>query len=185
MTSPSSTVAWYFHCKLLNMYIFRIWQCWRDFFSPTIIQALCVKSAHGNTYHLSRLNGSNCKDHKSKGFSSIKRLLVERICNWYCSMDHACMLVLLKVWHHTDKKSLYNEMKMSSLWLNFHHWPHQKLSKWNRNVVILTFLPLFASEVVILTTSDAANNDNLIKMTTFPFQCTNMVTYFTVIHLCH
>ena len=43
---------------------------------------------------------------------------------------------------------------------------------WNENVVILTkFSSLAALEVVILTTSSAASDDNFIKMKTFPFQC--------------
>ena len=47
-------------------------------------------------------------------------------------------------------------------WLLYH---------WNENVVILTkFQSLAALEVVILTTSSAANDENLIKMKTFPFQ---------------
>ena len=42
---------------------------------------------------------------------------------------------------------------------------------WNENVVILTkFLSLASLEVVILTTSSAANDENFIKMKTFPFQ---------------
>ena len=28
-----------------------------------------------------------------------------------------------------------------------------------------------APEIVMLTTSDAANDENFVKMTTFPFQC--------------
>ena len=43
---------------------------------------------------------------------------------------------------------------------------------WNENVVILTkFESLAALEVVILTTSSAASDENFIKMKTFPFQC--------------
>ena len=43
---------------------------------------------------------------------------------------------------------------------------------WNENVVILTkFSSLAALEVVILTTSSAASDENFIKTTTFPFQC--------------
>ena len=39
-------------------------------------------------------------------------------------------------------------------------------------VVILTkFSSLAALEVIILTTSCAANHENLVKMLTFPFQC--------------
>ena len=46
---------------------------------------------------------------------------------------------------------------------------------WNENVVILTkFQSLAALEVVILTTSSAASDENLIKMKTFPFQCVSV-----------
>ena len=47
-----------------------------------------------------------------------------------------------------------------------------KMAHWNENVVILTkFSSLAALEVVILTTSSAASDENFIKMKTFPFQC--------------
>ena len=47
----------------------------------------------------------------------------------------------------------------------------QNIQHWNENVVILTkFSSLAALEVVILTTSNAANDENFIKMTTFLFQ---------------
>ena len=43
---------------------------------------------------------------------------------------------------------------------------------WNENVVILTkFLSLAALEVVILTTSSVASDENFTKMKTFSFQC--------------
>ena len=43
---------------------------------------------------------------------------------------------------------------------------------WNGNVaILLKFLSLAALEVVILTNSSAASEENLIKMTTFTFQC--------------
>ena len=42
---------------------------------------------------------------------------------------------------------------------------------WNENVVILTkFSSLAAPEVVKMTTSSAASDENVIKITTFPFQ---------------
>ena len=40
--------------------------------------------------------------------------------------------------------------------------------KWNV-IILMEFSSLAALEVVILTTSSAANDENLIKMTTFPF----------------
>ena len=43
---------------------------------------------------------------------------------------------------------------------------------WNGNVVILMkFSSLAALKVVKMTTSSAANDENFIKMMTFPFQC--------------
>ena len=50
-----------------------------------------------------------------------------------------------------------------SLWHNVSHW--------NGNVVILTtFSSLAAPEVVFLTNSNAASDENFVKMTIFPFQ---------------
>ena len=44
---------------------------------------------------------------------------------------------------------------------------------WYENIVILTkFSSLAALQVVILTTCDAASDENFVKMTTFPFQWT-------------
>ena len=49
---------------------------------------------------------------------------------------------------------------------------------WNENVVILTkFESLAALEVVILTTSSAASDENFIKMKTFPFQCCSNIIF--------
>ena len=46
---------------------------------------------------------------------------------------------------------------------------------WNENVIILMkFSSLAALEVVILTTFSAASDENFIKMTTFPFQCSGL-----------
>ena len=45
----------------------------------------------------------------------------------------------------------------------------------NWNVILKKFSSLAALEVVILTTSNAANDENFIKMTTFPFQCNNLL----------
>ena len=43
---------------------------------------------------------------------------------------------------------------------------------WNKNIVILMkFLSLVALEVVNMTTSSAASDENFVKMTTFVFQC--------------
>ena len=51
---------------------------------------------------------------------------------------------------------------------------------WNENVVILTkFSSLAALEVVILTTFSAANDENFIKMKTFPFQCSQQAIIWT------
>ena len=48
-------------------------------------------------------------------------------------------------------------------------------TNWNRNVVILTIFSLLAApEVVILTTSGAASNENVVKIIAFRFQCTNV-----------
>ena len=50
------------------------------------------------------------------------------------------------------------------------------LIHWNENVVILTkFESLAALEVVILTTSSAASDENFIKMKTFPFQYKTLI----------
>ena len=50
---------------------------------------------------------------------------------------------------------------------------HNLLLHWNTNVFILMrFSSLAALEVVKMTTSSAAIDENLIKMTTFSFQCT-------------
>ena len=43
----------------------------------------------------------------------------------------------------------------------------------NKNVIVTTFSSLAATEVVILTTSDAANDENFVKMTfMFPWMLT-------------
>ena len=48
---------------------------------------------------------------------------------------------------------------------------NQRWIHWNENVIILTkFSSLTALEVVILTTSSAISDENVIKMTTSPFQ---------------
>ena len=61
------------------------------------------------------------------------------------------------------------------------HWLPQL--HWNKNVVILTkFSSLTALEVVILTTSSAASDDNFIKMKTFPFLC-KLRSYHGTIHV--
>ena len=45
------------------------------------------------------------------------------------------------------------------------------LVHWNRNAIILTIFSLLAApEVVKMTTSGAASNENIVKMTTFLFQ---------------
>ena len=60
-------------------------------------------------------------------------------------------------------------------WQNF---KHHKISQtfhihWNENVFILiNFSSLAALEVVKMTTSNAASDENFVKMTTFSFQCT-------------
>ena len=49
--------------------------------------------------------------------------------------------------------------------------PSLPLHHWNENVAILTtFSSLAALEVVILTTSSTASDENVVKMMTFPFQ---------------
>ena len=45
----------------------------------------------------------------------------------------------------------------------------------------MTFSSLAALEVVILTTSSAANDENFVKMTTFSFQCVGLAV--TVVHI--
>ena len=65
---------------------------------------------------------------------------------------------------------LYNCLKLEPL----DPWGHQEHVDihWNGNVVILMkFSSLAALEVVILTTSGAASDENFVKMTTFSFQC--------------
>ena len=42
---------------------------------------------------------------------------------------------------------------------------------WNENVILTKFWSLAALEVVILTTSCAANDKNFVNMTTFRFLC--------------
>ena len=52
--------------------------------------------------------------------------------------------------------------------------PHSKYltAHWNWNVVIFTSISsLAAPNVVILITFGATNDENVVKMTTFPFQC--------------
>ena len=43
--------------------------------------------------------------------------------------------------------------------------------RWNKNVILMKFSSLAALEVVKMTTSSAASNENFIKMMTFPSQC--------------
>ena len=63
--------------------------------------------------------------------------------------------------------SLYWDHSQAASWIQIH---------WNENVIILTKFPsLAALEVVILTTSSAASDENFIKMKTFPFQ--RMLSY--------
>ena len=44
------------------------------------------------------------------------------------------------------------------------------LKHWKRNVVLTEFSSVAAPDVVILTTSGAASDENLVRLTTFPFQ---------------
>ena len=46
----------------------------------------------------------------------------------------------------------------------------------NENVILVKFSTLAALEVVKMTTSSAANDENFIKMRTFPFQS---ISYFS------
>ena len=43
----------------------------------------------------------------------------------------------------------------------------------NENVILMKFSWLPALEIVKITTSSAATDENFIKMMTFPFQCYN------------
>ena len=56
------------------------------------------------------------------------------------------------------------------------HIPGNTHTHWKRNVVILTkFSSLAAPEVVMLTTSGAANDANFVKMLVFPFRCPSYI----------
>ena len=82
---------------------------------------------------------------------------------------------LVIMWQHWFKKyTNKTQQPVESLYLKFRFrfrftWHHLH---WNRNVIILTkFSSMAALDVVILTTSSAANDENFIKMTIFSFQC--------------
>ena len=69
------------------------------------------------------------------------------------------------LWRHRDVCTLLYSTSAVGLALKVS-------THWNKNVVILTkFSSLAALEVVTLTTSSAASDDNFIKMKTFPFLC--------------
>ena len=59
---------------------------------------------------------------------------------------------------------------------------------WNGNVVLTKFSSLAALKVTKMTTSSAASDENLIKMTTFPFQWLCYVEWWynktLLTHLC-
>ena len=57
----------------------------------------------------------------------------------------------------------------------FRIWTHKRYPiHWNENLVIFTkFSSLAALKVVILTTCNAASDENFVKMTSFTFHCTS------------
>ena len=59
----------------------------------------------------------------------------------------------------------YSAVPIQILTIDTHIAGHCKGIHWNKNVISTTFSSLLAPEVVIVTTSNAAHNDNFIKMT--------------------
>ena len=55
------------------------------------------------------------------------------------------------------------------------HWKH---TCWNGNVILMKFSSLVVLEIVILTHSVAASDDNFVNMTISPFQCLSLWTEF-------
>ena len=65
-------------------------------------------------------------------------------------------------YHWTEPKCMVPQVKQSIIFIH-----------WNGDVAILMkFSSLAALEVVNMTTSSAASDENFVKMTTFSFQCT-------------
>ena len=92
-------------------------------------------------------------------------LMEESQVRWINSLDHSDT-----IWLHRNWSTLVHAG--NTLDANWRHeairWAH---NHWNGNIFILTKFPsLAALEVVKMTTSSAASDENLIKMT-FSFQC--------------
>ena len=59
----------------------------------------------------------------------------------------------------------------SKVWANnIGKWACNAEKRWNENVILTKFSSLVAMKVVTMTTFSATNDENFIKMTTFPFQ---------------
>ena len=69
---------------------------------------------------------------------------------------------------------LFRWRRSTEIWAHMGNYIHnfKWVVHWNGNVVILMkFSSLAALEVVKMTTSSAASDENFVKMTTFSFQC--------------
>ena len=62
-----------------------------------------------------------------------------------------------------------------SKWLLTRYIAALPVIHWNENVILTKFSSLAVLEVVILTTSSAANDENFIRMKTFSFWCTHNI----------
>ena len=73
---------------------------------------------------------------------------------------------MTRFWPFRSKSHIYIYIYGMQTWLLLLRHIH-----WNETVILTKFSSLAALDIVILMTSSAANDESVIKMTTFPFQC--------------
>ena len=83
------------------------------------------------------------------------------------------------VWHTPPwwlSNHTYDTKMQSKLQFSLKKKRNQHDNHWNENVILTKFYSLAVLEVFIVTTSNAASDENFFKMKTFPFQWTSKQT---------